>query len=177
MDDAAEERHRLDILHEEELLRTRKAQEQTRDHIAQIQAQARGHHKLMLDLEHDAAITRQKALHEENYQHRERILKLEQQYASAGSGVERGEPIPELQDTESRNEATVEPGRGLMMASENAGSSNVAAVEGKEGLAAPRDAGSGRGSSGDNVPKKSSRVEYFKDMARKAADRSVEKRG
>ena len=203
MDDATEERHRLDTLHDEELCRTRKAQEQTRDHIARIQAQTREHRKILLDIEHqanlDAAITLQKALHEQHYQHRERILKLECQYASVGSGAEPGESAPESEDAESGNKATVEPGRELTMVSEDAGSSDVAAaVNGEEELAAPWDAGSGdvaaafegeeglaasRGtasggeSSGDQVPKKGSRAEYFMGMAKKAADRSVVKKG
>ena len=64
------------------------------------------------------------------------------------------------------------------MASEDAGSSDVAAaVEGEEGLAAAGDTASGRKKSGDQVPKKGSRAEYFMDMAKKAAGRSVEKKG
>ena len=184
MDDATtttEERLRLDTLHDEELLRIRKAQEQERDHVAQLQAQTREHHKLMLDVQHqaihDAALTRQTALYEQEYRHRERILRLERQYASAGSGTELRGPGPGFKDAGLGDEATVELGRGLMMASEDVESSTMAAVDDEEGFAAPRDAGSGRESSGENVPKKGSRAGYFMAMAKKAADRAMERQG
>ena len=64
----------------EELLRIGKTQEQQREHIAQIQAQTRDHHKLILDIEHqavhEATITLQKALNKQHYKHRECNLKL-----------------------------------------------------------------------------------------------------
>ena len=110
MGDATKERLRLDARHNDELLRSGKTQVQNQQHIAQIQAQAREHRKLMLDLEHKAihhaALARQKALNEDKYQHRERILKLERQYTST--------------------KVTVEP-RGLATGFENEGTENEAA--------------------------------------------------
>lgn len=84
-DNDAKEKHRLDTLHDEKLLRVRKPQEQEREHIAQLQAQERTHRELMLGYEHqlahDTASNCQKALHEQNYEERKRILALERQCA------------------------------------------------------------------------------------------------
>lgn len=51
---------------------------------------------------HDAAITRQKALNKQNHKHRERIIKLEHQYASPETVVGPRESIPESEDVGSR---------------------------------------------------------------------------
>lgn len=90
------------------LLRLDKTQEQKREHVAQTQAEARAHRELILDLEHqavqDAAITRQKALNEQKYEHRKRILKLERQYASTEIAVEPRRSISESENAGPGNE-------------------------------------------------------------------------
>lgn len=160
MDDAIKEKLRLDTLHDEELLRIRKTQEQEREHIVRTQAQAREHLKLTLDLEHhaihDAAIARQKALNEQNYEHRERLLKLERQYASSEIALKPNESVPE---------------------SENAGSRNEAAVDTEERFTEPESAGSGNEDSGERASMKGkSKVEFFVQIAKNAAERGAERR-
>ncbi|KAL9137348.1 MAG: hypothetical protein Q9175_001448 [Cornicularia normoerica] len=82
MDNATIERLRLNALHDEQLRRLIKAQNQKYEH-----------RKRMLDLEHksihDAAIRRQKALNEQEYEQRERMLKLEHDYACLQAAHER----------------------------------------------------------------------------------------
>ena len=117
MDDASEERQRLDALHNKKFVRIRRIQEQQRDHTAQTQAKAREHYKLMLGLKHlaihGATIAHQKALHELDCQHRKRSLKLERRYASAEMGTKLEESVPEPENAHLRNKAVGEHGRGL----------------------------------------------------------------
>ena len=155
MEDATKERLRLDTLHDEELHRIDKAQEQERAHLAQIQAQKYEHQKVMLDLEHQATVTRQRALNEQEYEHRERMLKLERQYASLEKVAEPTQSLPESKNMESPSEAAADPGQGLTE-SRNMGSSNH--------------------ESQDRPSKAGSKAEYFKNMAKRAAERGVDKR-
>lgn len=159
MDDATKERLRLDALHNEELLHIGRIQEQEREHIAQIHAQAREHHKIMLDLQHqafhDAAITRQDKLNQQEYEHRERILKVERQYALNEVAAEPKEPCPE---------------------SENAGSGNEAAAEPEPGFPDSGNLGSENGNPEGVASKKGSKAEYFSNMAKRAAERGADKR-
>ena len=133
MDDAANERLRLDRLHHEELLRITQTQEQERRHLGEIQARQREHHRMMLDLDHDAAIKRQKALNEQEYKHRESLLELESQYALTGSVFEPRESVPKTEKSGSRNEVVAMP-RESVLDSENAGPGDEAAVESKQRL-------------------------------------------
>lgn len=159
MDDATKERLRLDALHNEELLHIGKIQKQEREHISQTHAQAREHHKMMLNLQHqavhDAAITRQEKLNQQEYEHRERILKLERQYALTEVAAEPKEPCPE---------------------SENAGSRNEAAAEPEQGFPDSGNTESGNGNPEDVASKKGSKAEYFSNMANRAAERGADKR-
>lgn len=53
----------------------------------------------MLDLIHDATITRQRDLNQLEYEHRERILKLERRYASTDIVAEPGQSFPESENS------------------------------------------------------------------------------
>lgn len=143
MDDATIEKLNLDALHNEELLR-----------VGKIQAQAREHRKLMLDLEHqavhDATVTRQKALNEQEYEHRKRILKLEHQYASPEIAAELRGSVPQSESETETAGSTREPGAGP-----------------EERLAQ-----SGNGEPEKKTPRKiGSKAEEFLKMAKKAAER------
>ncbi|KAL9136482.1 MAG: hypothetical protein Q9175_002317 [Cornicularia normoerica] len=162
---APEERLRLDTLHNEELHRFGKTQEQERNHIAQKQAQEREHRRLMLGIEHqaihDAAITRQQALNQQEFEQRERMLKLERQYASTKMAVEPGESVPEPEDA----------------ASGNAGLGNEAMVVSRERVLESENVGPGNGDSKAKMSKKGrSRVEEFEGFAKAAAKRKEEEK-
>ena len=134
MESATEEILHLEALHNQELYRMSKIQEQEREHIAQIQGQAREHiaqtqaqtrehRKNMLDLEHDAAITRQEALNQQEYEHRKRMLKLEHQHTSGDTADEHRQSVPGSENLRPTNEAAVEP-KPRFSDSQNAGSGN-----------------------------------------------------
>ena len=133
MEEATKGKLRLDALLKEELLC-----------IVKAEAQGREHRKPMLAIEHqavhDAAITRQKALSEQEHEHRKRILHwLERQYASTDIAPGFRESVPES-------------------APESAGSSKDAVAEPRTGFAE-----SGNDHSEDKTPKESgSKAEEFK---------------
>lgn len=147
MESATEENLHLEALHKQELYRRGRIQEQerehiaqiqgqTREHIAQIQAQTREHRKNMLDLEHqavhDAAITRQEALNQQEYEHRKRMLKLERQFATGEIEDELRQSVSESENLRPTNEAVIEP-EPRFSESQNAGSGNENLEDQKSG--------------------------------------------
>lgn len=109
-----------------------KSQAQTRQHIAQTQAQAREQRKFMLDLEHqaihDPAITLQEILNEQKYEHHECLLKLERHYASPEIAIGPPKMVPGSFIVGSRDEPAFPP-REQVSGYVGAGSRKGAALE------------------------------------------------
>lgn len=109
---------------------------------------------MLLDLQHqavhDAAITRQDKLNKQEYEHRERILKLERQYAIIEGAAEPKESCPEY---------------------ENAGCGNEAVAEPEQGFPNSGNPGSGNGNPEGVASNKGSKAEYISKMAQRADKR------
>ena len=160
--DATEEKLRLDALHNEQLLLVAKTQEQERDHIAQKQGQERKHHQQMLDIQHranhNASLALQRAHDEQEFQHRQRMLRLEIQRPSSEKATQTRDSSPRSEDNQSRDE-------GIVEFEETLGSQN-------EGPA-----GAGIGEFGNKMSEgRESRAEIFSGFARAAAKRDEEKK-
>ena len=159
--DATEEKLRLDALHNEQLLRVAKTQEQERNHIAQKQAQERKHHQQMLDIQHranyDASLALQRAYHQQEFDHHERMLGLSYRHSSSEKATQTRDPTPGSEKNQSRDEATVE-------FEESIGSDNTGP------------AGAGIGENGNKTMGRESRAEIFSGFARAAAKRDEEKK-
>ena len=160
--DATEEKLRLDALHSEQLLRVAKTQKQELNHIAQKQAQERKHHQQMLDIEHracyNASLALQRAHDEQEFQHRQRMLRLELQRPSSEKATQTRDSSPGSENNQSRDEGIVEIEETLR--SQNAGP-----------------AGAGIGGFGNKVSKgRESRAEIFSGFARAAEKRDEEKK-
>ena len=160
--DATEEKLRLDVLHSEQLLRVAETQEQERNHIAQKQAQEREHHKQMLDVEHlanyNASLVLQRAHDQQEFEHRERMLRLEFQRPSSEKATQTRESTPGSEDNQPRSEGTV--ASEDILESEN-----------------PEPAGAGIGGFGNKMSKgRESRAEIFSGFARAAVKRDKEKK-
>lgn len=160
--DATEEKVRLDVLHSEQLLRVAKTQEQELNHIAQKQAQERNHHQQMLDIEHrayyNASLALQQAHDEQEFQHRQRMLRLEIRRPSSEKATQTRDSPPRSEDNQSRDEGIV--GFGETLESQNAGP-----------------AGAGIGKFGNKMSEgRESRAEIFGGFARAAAKRDWEKK-
>ena len=109
----------------------------------------------MLDLEHQAIVIRQRALNEQEYEHRERVLKLERQYALTEIVVEPTRSFPESKDVDSPGEAVVNSGQGLTESGDTGPSNHK-----------PQ----------DRLSKAGSKVELFMNLAKRAAERGADKR-
>ena len=160
--DATEEKLRLDALHNEQLLRIAKTQEQERNHIAQKQAQERNHHQHMLDIEHrayyDASLALQRAHDEQEFLHRQRMLRLGLQRPSSEKATQTRDSSPRSEDNQSRDEGIVE-------------------FEETLGSQSTRLAGAGIGEFGNKMSEgRESRAEIFSGFARAAAKRDEEKK-
>ena len=160
--DATEEKLRLDALHNEQLLRVAKSQEQELNHIAQKQAQERKHHQQMLDIEHranyDASLALQRAYHQQEFEHHERMLGLSQRHSSSEKATQTRDLSPRTEDDQSRDQGTVE-------FEETIGSNNA------------EPAGAVIGEFGNKMSEgRESRAEIFSGFARAAAKRDEEKK-
>ena len=160
--DAIEEKLRLDALHSEQLLRVAKTQEQERNHIAQIQAQERKHHQQMLDIQHqanyNASLALQRANHQQEFEHRKRMLGLAHRHPSSEKATQTRDPTPESEENQFRDEGTVRFEKPIEY--ENAGPAGV-----------------GIGGFGNKISKeRESRAEVFSGFARAAAKRDEEKK-
>ena len=165
MDDATEERLRLDALHHEELLQ-----------IAKTQEQERKHREWMLDHEHqavhNAALNSQKAPNAQDFEHRKRTLKLERQDASTGPTLEPGKSVTEPESAVLSNEAVVESG-DQVLGSKRSDSDSEATFESEERFTESKNVES----SFEDSPKKEgrSKAQIFMGFAENAARRAAEK--
>lgn len=163
MDDATEERLRLDALHHEELLR-----------IAKTQEQERKHREWMLDHEHqavhNAALNSQKAPNAQDYEHRKRTLKLERQYALTGPTLEPRKSVTEPESAVLSNGAVVESG-DQVLGSKGSDSENKAMFESEERFTESKNA-----ESLNSLKKEGrSKAQIFMGFAENAAQRAAKK--